>query len=245
MEATEIRKEKQLTLNQKSRQRYLKHIYKHNQHNIELCTDCKCITFAKSYVANLSGRILLLSKGLSFIPTARDANNFELLTDFNKFCNKSRSFFKNKFPLTTNNDTIPKKLPLNRIQKLNSRQAFFSSGKFEGLLKKMKIKISEIFTTDSIPHNLSLKERKALGELKNNTDLIINKAYKGSTIVQNRADYIRVALEHLDDPITYKQLDGDPTRSIRCGLNEFLICLYKKGLLNKKTGRLLLPATKS
>ena len=66
----------------------------------------------------------------------------------------------------------------------------------------MKIKISEISTTDSIPHNLSLKERKALRELKNDTDLIINKADEGS--------------------------------SICCGLNELLIRLYKKGLLNKK-----------
>ena len=164
MEATETKKEKQLTINRKSKQRYLKYIYKHNQHNIDLCTDCKCITCAKSYVANLSGRILtepqilLISKGLSFIPTARDANNFELLTDFNKFCNKIRSFFKNKSSFTTNNDTIPKKLPLNRIRKLNSRQAFFSSAELEGVLEEMKIKISEISTTDSIPHNLSLKE---------------------------------------------------------------------------------------
>ena len=99
----------------------------------------------------------------------------------------------------------------------------------------MKIKISEISTTDSIPHNLSLEEQKALRELKNDTDLIINKADKGSTIVvQNRADYIRDALEHLDYPIRYKELDGDPTRSICRGLNKFLIRLYKKGLLKKK-----------
>ena len=111
----------------------------------------------------------------------------------------------------------------------------------------MKIKISEISTTDSIPHNVSLEEQKALRELKNDTDLIINKADKGSTIVvQNRADYIRDALEHLNDPIRYKELDGDPTRSIYRGLNEFLIRLYKKGLsTEQKTSRLLLPPEKA
>ena len=54
-----------------------------------------------------------------------------------------------------------------------------------------------------------MEERKALRELKCNTDLVINEADKGSTIVvQNRTDYIKDALEHLNDPNTYKELDG-------------------------------------
>ena len=44
----------------------------------------------------------------------------------------------------------------------------------------MKIEISEISTTDNIPHNLSSQDRKAIRELKCNTDLVINKADKGS-----------------------------------------------------------------
>ena len=64
----------------------------------------------------------------------------------------------------------------------------------------MKVEISNIPTTVNIPHNLSQKERKTLRELICDNDLIINKADKGSTIVvQNRADYIHTALEHLDD----------------------------------------------
>ena len=87
----------------------------------------------------------------------------------------------------------------------------------------MKIKISEIPTTDNIPQNLFPREHTALRELKSNTDLVINKADKGSTIVvQNRADYIKDAFEHLNDPITYKELDVDPTRSICFGINRFL-----------------------
>ena len=72
----------------------------------------------------------------------------------------------------------------------------------------MKIELSEISTTDNIPHSLSPQERKALRELKCNTDLVINKADKGSTIVvQKRTDYIKLALEHLNGPVTYKELD--------------------------------------
>lgn len=239
MEATKIKKEtKKLT--RKTRQRYLKYLYRHNEHDTKLCIDNKCITCAKTYVANLSGciltepQILLLSKGLSFIPTARDANNFELLTDFNKFCIKIRHFVKST-PTKFHNNLFKKKFPLKRIKKLCPRQAFFSSAKLEGVLEEMKIKISEISTTDNIPKNLSPSERKALRELKSNTDLVINKADKGSTIVvQNRADYTKNAFEHLNDPITYRELDGDPTESICFGINKFLSTLLRNGLLNKE-----------
>ena len=100
----------------------------------------------------------------------------------------------------------------------------------------MKVEISNIPTTVNIPHNLSQKERKALRELICDKDLIINKADKGSTIVvQNRADYIHTALEHLDDPVTYRKLDGNPTRCICANINFLLQDFLKKGLLNKDT----------
>ena len=79
---------------------------------------------------------------------------------------------------------------------------------------------SGISITDKIPHNLSFEKHKALKELKYNTNLVINKADKGSTIiVQNRTDY---AFEHLNDPNTYKELVGDPTNSICHGINQIL-----------------------
>ena len=147
---------------------------------------------------NLSGKelsdpqILVLSKGLSFIPTARDSSHFELLRDFDHFCQKIQTIAR----------TGCKKFPLKRIVEYKSKQT----------LEAMKVEISNIPTTDKIPHNLPRNERKALRELICDKDLVINKADKGSTIVvQNRADYIRTALEHLKDPITYRKLDGDPT----------------------------------
>ena len=69
----------------------------------------------------------------------------------------------------------------------------------------MKVEIFQILITDNLPHNLSPSERKALRELKCNTNLIVSKARKGSTIVvQNKADYIRDALQHLNEPDTYR-----------------------------------------
>ena len=74
----------------------------------------------------------------------------------------------------------------------------------------MKVEISQIPITVNLPHSLSPSERKALRELNCNNDLIINKADKGSTNVVHIID----ALQHLNDPNTYRVLDGDPTSNI-------------------------------
>ena len=79
-----------------------------------------------------------------------------------------------------------------------------------------------------------MSERKALREFKCNSDLVINKADKGSTIVvQDRSDYIHNALEHLNDPHTYRVLDGNPTSNICTGINHFLLDFLKKGVLDE------------
>ena len=204
-----------------------------------LCTNQNCISCAKSFVANLSGRplsdaqILLLSKGLSFIPTPFDSNHFESLKDFDCFCEKIRSLSKIKSTNCQNNNNN-RKFPRRKIQRRKPKRHFISFTDIEGVFEAIKLEISRVATTDKIPYNLSLEERKALGELKSNTDLVINKADKGSTIVvQNRTDYINDALEHLNDPNTYRELEGDPTNSICRGINEILARLARLYFLKK------------
>ena len=149
-----------------------KHIYVYEQnsyHDIYLCKNNNCITCAKSYVANLSGKtltepqILLLSKGLSFVPVSRDSTKFELLYDFDNFCHRIRSLSKpkrvNKFGY--NNDN--KRFPLYKRKKgrANRERHFISSTDIEGVLETMKLEICNILMTKT-PHNLSPEERKAL-----------------------------------------------------------------------------------
>ena len=106
----------------------------------------------------------------------------------------------------------------------------------EGVLEEIKLEISRIPTADKIPYNLSKEERKALMELKGFTDLVINKADKGSTIVvQNRTDYTKDAYEHLNNPNTYKKLMETPPSIYIChGIIQLLNKFYLEGLLNKK-----------
>ena len=51
-------------------------------------------------------------------------------------------------------------------------------------------------------------------------------------MVQNRSDYVRDGLDHLQDPVTYRELSGDPTNSL---CNNITPDLYNDGLLNKES----------
>ena len=139
-----------------------------------------------------------------------------------------------------------KKFPFRRTQKYKSKQTFFSFPNLEGVLEAMKLEISQIPVVDNLPPNLSPSERKALRELKCNTDLVINQADKGSTIVvQNRADYIKDALQHLNDPNTYRMLDGNPTSDICQGIMTLLQDFSNKGLLDNNTVAFCSPPNKA
>ena len=72
----------------------------------------------------------------------------------------------------------------------------------------------EMLNTDQYKQNkhdnLTRKERLALRDLINIPQIAINKADKGSTIVvENRDEYIRNTMLHLNDPNVYKPLHND------------------------------------
>ena len=71
--------------------------------------------------------------------------------------------------------------------------------------------------------NTTRAERLALQQLKNNNQIVINKADKGSTIViVNRNDYIEDGLKHLDDPTVYRKLKHDTTPTVYSKIINFL-----------------------
>ena len=139
---------------------------------------------------------------------------------------------KRRQAISHNTQLHIRQIPRKKTHKIKPRRHFVSTADLEGVFETIKLELTRIATEDKIPHNLTRTERKALLELKCDTDLVINKADKGSTIVvQNRTDYITDALEHLNDPNTYKELDSDPTNSICCGINLILHKFHSEGLL--------------
>ena len=78
-----------------ARQHYIKH-----NHPLYTCYVKNCIKCAENFILNLSGYVLsrmekiLLSMGLTFIPTPQQPTPFEVLRDFNNFSRKLRSMTK-------------------------------------------------------------------------------------------------------------------------------------------------------
>jgi len=72
------------------------------------------------------------------------------------------------------------------------QQPIYQSPQIEGTLNHIKLTLTKLKQTQHQTPNLSKAERKALISLKNNKDLVINSADKGSTIVaQDRSNYIK------------------------------------------------------
>ena len=89
---------------------------------------------------------LVLSKGLSFIPTAKDLTNFEILSDFNLFTHKLRKCIN---PPCTNPCTDG--FPLYRHDNnMNTKPSLLSTyPQFEGALNSIKNQLSELPTHQS------------------------------------------------------------------------------------------------
>ena len=73
---------------------------------------------------------------------------------------------------------MEKKFLFLRSQKYKPRRTFFSHTDLEGILETIKVEISQIPITNNTTQNFSLSERKALRQLKCNSDLVVNKADK-------------------------------------------------------------------
>ena len=78
----------------------------------------------------------------------------------------------------------------------------------ESYLEDVKLQLAEIKIIKP-KQNLSRKERKALHELKHNTEINLKKADKGSTtVVMNKTDKIREGQIQIDDQNNYSPLVG-------------------------------------
>jgi hypothetical protein len=74
------------------------------------------------------------------------------------------------------------------------------------------------------------------------TDIVINKADKGSTIVvQDRLQYIEDDLKHLSDTTVYELLLSDITPLIKEGIQTKLHGLYVTGMLDKEMKEFCVP----
>ena len=86
----------------------------------------------------------------------------------------------------------------------------------------------------SIP-NLSTKQKKALKNLRDDTNIVITKADKGNcTVIIDKDKYEEKIFKLLNDKDTYVLIKNDLTKNIEGKLNKFIFDLYKIDRLSQK-----------
>ena len=147
-----------------------------------------------------SGIIWVLSKGLKFIPTPTVKENAvrkELLLDFKQFARRMRLRYifhnrnKEQHPFHVKSDWEPPVQP---------------SVALETYLEEVKGQLAEIALFKP-RNNLPSEERKAIKDLRSNSDIVIKKVDKGTTtVIMNTKDKIQEGQVLLDDKNNYTPL---------------------------------------
>ena len=175
-------------------------------------------------------QVSLLKKGLSFVPTER-TNFLDLQAELLRFFRSIRlkAFFKDNIYMGNPDATG-----------LRPPSTFLPAGSkvpvevltFEKMVLKDLTTIQNTF--QFVPYNISLDERKALNELKSETNLIIKPADKGGGIVlQNRDDYTSEILQQLNNTEHYIRLPKDPTSDIQSEIQKLTSAGRDSGFLSK------------
>ena len=189
---------------------------------------------ARRYIKNFTmnevknNELLLLSKGLKFIPnpSIKYAKQ-ELLRDWNNLERKMRLKFnfankedKYKFhPFLQKSDYTPE----------------FGNSALENFLFQAKADIERMPILKQ-NKNLTKDQKQALELLKRNKDIIIKKADKNSTtVLMDKTLYINQGLKHLEGNKHYENVSTSRMVEIIKNIKDITLKLYKSGKLDKIT----------
>ncbi len=117
-----------------------------------------------------------------------------------------------------------------------------TNNRIENYVHSLKVEAAKLQPLETTFQNLSLQQRRALGDLSGNRDLVIKKADKGSTIVvMDREDYVAKGLKHLSDQETYRKLNEDTTKEVSVKVVSLVRTMYQDGIIDHRTAEYLLP----
>lgn len=168
----------------------------------------------------------VLSRGLSFVPTNK-LNAFNIQVDQFKFLRQLhlKHFFHDKSATVvgTRNEIF------DSLNKLKKKSTFMPPGSQNPTLvtfgKLVEKDINALIKSSKSNNNgnITKLERKALNELRENTDIIVKPADKGGAIViQNISDYVVEAHRQLNNVDFYERLSGNPLEGFMKERDELL-----------------------
>lgn len=203
----------------------------------------KIVSYRKNaeekYIKNLSNKNLtdtqtkLISRGLKFIPVNTFNKNKirrQLLQDFKHFARRMRLKYmfygqnKRVHPFYVKSNWIP---PVQQSVAL------------ESFLEEVKLQLAEMEIVKP-KQNLSRKERKALNELKQNTEIKLKKADKGSTtVVMDKNDKIQEGQIQIDDQNNYRPLIEPMVKETHNKVSRLITELYHGNHIDDMTKKWL------
>ena len=191
---------------------------------------------SKETIINLSPHQLseaeksLLNKGLSF--ALSNSNNNLTSLEKDRIANTKRISIRHMFPNSTGITKTGFYLKSNRPMRT------------PGILQPYAAAINNVAkqTQNNWSTNLSEQEQQALHMLRNNTDIVIKPADKGSSVVLlSRTAYEHSCLSQLHNNNYYKKLEQPRAPGNAKAIRRILDNMYKQGQLETNTYRALLP----
>ena len=197
--------------------------------------------YNKNIIHNLSDHILtedelsVLTKGLSFVPTPTKTFKQDTNRSWNKFKTHmlTQYFFRNNIH--------------DKISPFKRKSSWTPPPSDNPTLTNFFTRTEQDLISLTIPgrkpySNLTLQEKSALYNLKNNQSIVIKPCDKGGGIcTMNTRGYLTKIHTHLQDRNTYKPLTYNLTSAIindACTLIEYI---HSQHIINKATKEFLLP----
>jgi hypothetical protein len=198
-------------------------------------------------VVNLSSKTLssleinLLAKGLSFCPSTKPPQSYEVLTDYYRFDRKAclshhfRKYTDTKEYQQNAQNLVPKKdTGWTPNAGLNPNLDTF--------LNHVKERITNHDYTPKGKHNLTMEERQSLKNLGTYEDIIIKPADKGGAIViMDKTDYIKKAMELLDNKNHYRRVYKDFTDDYTTQISDYIKKQVQQNKINKEVAAYITP----
>ena len=190
----------------------------------------------KPPIFNLSDHLLsspeisLLSKGLSFVITEKP-DFFRLQSELRRFFRTLRlkAYFLDK-PYVGTPSFTNLRLPSTFTPSTGSIPSELVTFEKVVIRDVLALQNTHIFT----PYNITLEERHALNELKENHNVVIKPADKGGGIVlQNTENYQAEITSQLNEATNYTRLRADPQASLRKKIYDVTFNAKEKGFLSK------------
>ena len=191
----------------------------------------------KKHIKNLSDIALtndqtnLLAKGLKFIPTPKENETqirSHFLKDFENFAKRMRLQY---IFFGEDNEPHPFHVKSNWIPPVQKSVAL------ESYLEEVKVQLAEIQLTKP-KDNLLNTERKALKTLRENPNINLKKADKGTrTVVLNTVDKIREGQIQLDNPVHYQPLERPMVVETSLRVQQLVKELYEHNYIDDVTNK--------